>query len=167
MSSREEHNILSEQKQNQRFFIKEKTIILDIALCEQNQQILVNGEAISVLSFIKLRQGLPLIISTYQDSHDLLQVSRSKRSLVRLQGCHVRAMVMLFFFSHFWGNQFWKNCHSIIMPVLGSLLTFALTSIKGRCKKNVFFWKLFPIVWNHPPTPGFLWDLGKRKVKFG
>ena len=34
-------------------------------------------------------------------------------------------------------------------------------------KKNVFFGISFPNLFTHPPTPGFLWDLGKRKVKFG
>ena len=29
------------------------------------------------------------------------------------------------------------------------------------------FGKVSPNVWTHPPTPGFLWDLGKWKVKFG
>ena len=40
---------------------------------------------------------------------------------------------------------------------------------KGRYKKNPFFWggKPFPNLFTHPPTPGFLEDLGKRKVKFG
>ena len=33
-------------------------------------------------------------------------------------------------------------------------------------KKPFFLWKVFPNVWTHPPTPGFLWDLGKQKVKF-
>ena len=33
--------------------------------------------------------------------------------------------------------------------------------------KKRFFFRSFPNVFTHPPTPGFLWDLGKRKVKFG
>ena len=34
-------------------------------------------------------------------------------------------------------------------------------------KEEVFFWISFPNLFTHPPTPGFLRDLGKRKVKFG
>ena len=32
--------------------------------------------------------------------------------------------------------------------------------------KDTFF-NIIPNVWTHPPTPKFLWYLGKRKVKFG
>ena len=39
--------------------------------------------------------------------------------------------------------------------------------IREGIKKNVFFGISFPNLFTHPPTPGFLWDLGKRKVKFG
>ena len=34
-------------------------------------------------------------------------------------------------------------------------------------KKPVFFGRSLPNLFTHPPTPGFLWDLGDRKVKFG
>ena len=34
-------------------------------------------------------------------------------------------------------------------------------------KKFRFFGRPFPNLSNHPPTPGFLWDSGKQKVKFG
>ena len=37
---------------------------------------------------------------------------------------------------------------------------------KGRYKKKRFFGRSSPNVFSHPPTPGFSWDLGKRKVKF-
>ena len=30
-----------------------------------------------------------------------------------------------------------------------------------------FFWRVFRNVFTHPPIPGFLWDLGERKGKFG
>ena len=37
-------------------------------------------------------------------------------------------------------------------------------SLREAAKKKPF---LFGISFPNPPTPGFLWDLGKRKVKFG
>ena len=37
---------------------------------------------------------------------------------------------------------------------------------QGSCQKKTFFWEIFPKS-VYPPTPGFLWDLGVRKVKFG
>ena len=39
---------------------------------------------------------------------------------------------------------------------------------KPSQKKTVLFGKVFPNVWTHSSNPpGFLWDFGKRKVKFG
>ena len=38
---------------------------------------------------------------------------------------------------------------------------------EGVEKKQRFFGRSLPNVFTHPPTPVFLWDLGKRKVKFG
>ena len=38
---------------------------------------------------------------------------------------------------------------------------------EGVKKIAVFFGRPFPNLFTRPPTPGFLWDLGKRKVKFG
>ena len=40
--------------------------------------------------------------------------------------------------------------------------------IRGAAKKKTFFFgRSLPNLFTHPPTPGFLWDLGERKVKFG
>ena len=40
--------------------------------------------------------------------------------------------------------------------------------LRDAAKKNRFFFgKSFPNLFTHPPTPGFLWDLGNQKVKFG
>ena len=38
-------------------------------------------------------------------------------------------------------------------------------SVLPKKIKTVLFGKVFPNVWTHPSTPGFLWDFGK--VKFG
>ena len=34
-------------------------------------------------------------------------------------------------------------------------------------KKRFFFGRSLPNLFTNPPTPGFLWDLGERRVKFG
>ena len=49
------------------------------------------------------------------------------------------------------------------MPVLGSLLTFALTSIKGRCKKKRFFLETFPNCVKAPTHPRVFVRFGRTK----
>ena len=34
-------------------------------------------------------------------------------------------------------------------------------------QKKRFFWRSLPNLFSHQPTPGFLWDLGEQKLKFG
>ena len=38
---------------------------------------------------------------------------------------------------------------------------------EGVKKTTFFFGRSLPSLFTYPPTPGFLWDLGYRKVKFG
>ena len=45
----------------------------------------------------------------------------------------------------------------LIVEPVNRVERVALTSYMG----------IFPNLWTNPPTPGFLWDLGERKVKFG
>ena len=40
-------------------------------------------------------------------------------------------------------------------------------NIREAAKKKLFFGISFPNLFTQPPTPGFLWDLGEQKVKFG
>ena len=45
----------------------------------------------------------------------------------------------------------------LIVEPVNRVERVALTSYMG----------IFPNLWTNPPTPGFLWDLGTRKVKIG
>ena len=67
-----------------------------------------------------------------------------------------------------WGTRIFFT--SIFMAFKFECKMFVINTIRGAAKKKLFFWDIFPksVYPNtHPPTPGFLWDLGKRKVKFG
>ena len=53
----------------------------------------------------------------------------------------------------------------------GLICSFFNTAVKsnalGKLPKKTFYLGIsFPNLFTHPPTPGFLWDLGKQNVKF-
>ena len=60
-----------------------------------------------------------------------------------------------------------KSSHTVPIFLLGNDKGKGSLIRDGIKKKYRFFGRSFPNVFTHPPTPGFLWDLGKQKVKFG
>ena len=63
----------------------------------------------------------------------------------------------------------WYSCRPNQTQILQHTkeMSISLILIQGRCpKKRFFFGRPFPNLSTFPPTQGFLWDLGKQKVKF-
>ena len=71
--------------------------------------------------------------------------------------CHVSAQAQQ------WGGWGGAGCAG------GAIIhhNHSLSLGESPTNKKLFFGRSLPNLFTHPPTPGFLWDLGKRKVKYG